>query len=172
MEIFHQTRLMIFSIQWARDRSVVDQMISWDHRLNSHHKRPHRWTHSIKHINTLQCNHFMLILVCHTIRLLVNGRAIQMVNKKLKIEFLKILKAFQPMSSYQPSSMGATNSSDSLRGGMRTSAQDIATPPPFGTVPNLSPHTYPSGVAQVWLWTIIYYNLCSNTITNMTYLVM
>lgn len=56
--------------------------------------------------------------------------------------------AFQPMSSYQPSSMGATNSSDSLRGGMRTSAQDIATPPPFGTVPNLSPHTYPSGVAQ------------------------
>ena len=53
------------------------------------------------------------------------------------------------MSSYQPSSMGATNSSDSLRGGMRTSAQDIATPPPFGTVPNLSPHTYPSGVAQV-----------------------
>merc|ERR1719318_1482974 len=56
--------------------------------------------------------------------------------------------AFQPTSMYhsQPSSMGGTNSSDSLRGGMRNTAGDIATPPPFGTVPNLSPHTYPSGV--------------------------
>jgi len=58
--------------------------------------------------------------------------------------------AFQPTSMYhnQQSSMGGTNSSDSLRGGMRNTAGDIATPPPFGAVPNLSPHTYPSGVAQ------------------------
>ena len=59
---------------------------------------------------------------------------------------ISIILAFQPISSYQASSMGGNNSSDSLRPGMRSNPQDIATPPPFGTVPNLSAHTYPTQV--------------------------
>jgi len=49
----------------------------------------------------------------------------------------------QPMSAYQSGGgMGGTTSENSLNRGMRPAPADIATPPPFGPVPNLSPHTY------------------------------
>ena len=47
------------------------------------------------------------------------------------------------MSAYQSGGgMGGTTSENSLNRGMRPAPADIATPPPFGPVPNLSPHTY------------------------------
>ena len=59
-------------------------------------------------------------------------------------EFNLIFLAFgQPMSAYQSGGgMGGTTSENSLNRGMRPAPADIATPPPFGPVPNLSPHTY------------------------------